>query len=127
MNEFVWQDDYLLGNQTVDSQHKRLFELANQLIKSATKTELTNSAMQLYQHVREHFRAEEDFMKAQGYPDYQKHTAIHDLMLDQLVQVSEKINQDLWQQQEVRAFMQEWIHHILDEDAAINEYLQAKP
>lgn len=126
MSEFVWQDDYLLGNKLVDQQHKQLFDLANQLVKSSRKEDLIDNAMRLYKHVREHFQAEESFMKDHGYPDYQQHVLTHNLMLDKLVHVSDKIRTDEWQQQEVRLFMREWIGHILDEDSAINSYFQSK-
>ncbi len=127
MTEFIWQDRYLLGNQTVDQQHKRLFELANKLVESTSKDELTLQTMLLYQHVREHFRAEEEYMIKHGYPDYLQHVGTHNLMLDQLVNVSDKINKDEWHQQQVLIFMRAWISHILDEDSAINDYFQSNP
>jgi len=124
MNEFVWQDHYLLGNQNIDQQHKQLFELANKMVACSNNNDLTHHAMLLYKHVRQHFREEESFMKSHGYPDYQIHVDTHNLMLSKLVAVSEKIKHGEWQQQQVLEFMREWINHILDEDAAINDYFR---
>ncbi len=127
MSEFVWQDQYLIGNPTIDQQHRYLFELANKLVDSQNQTEQTENAMLLYKHVREHFRAEEEFMKSHQYPAYQKHAATHDMMLGKLVTISKKIHHNDWSRQQVLVFMRDWITHILDEDSAIRDYFHSTP
>lgn len=122
MSEFVWQDQYLIGNPTVDQQHQQLFNLANKLVESKNRDDLLKNAMYLYRHIREHFQAEEAFMKKLGYPDYQQHVEIHNLMLDRMTAISAKINRDEWQPQDVKIFMKEWIAHITEEDKAIGAY-----
>lgn len=124
MGNFIWQDRYLIGNQKVDQQHRQLFDLANQLVRSNNQNDLSENIMRLYRHVREHFQAEESFMKDHAYPDYGQHIATHNLMLDKLIEVSDKINKNEWQQQDVLTFMHEWITHILEEDSAIQDYVQ---
>ena len=126
MNEFIWQNSYQLGHQKVDEQHQQLFDLANQLVESTNQHALAENAMRLYRHVREHFKAEEAFMKERDYPNYESHVATHNLMLNKLVDVSDKINRHEWQQQDVLKFMKEWITHILHEDSTINEYFHAQ-
>ena len=64
-------------------------------------------------------------MKNQAYPDYQHHVDTHNLMLEKLVAVSEKIMLGEWQQPQVLEFMRQWIGHILEEDAAINDYFRS--
>lgn len=127
MSEFVWHDHYLIGNQKVDLQHQQLFNLANNLVQSKNQNDLAENAMLMYRHVREHFQAEEAFMKDCGYPHYQQHSATHNVMLDKLVDVSDKINRHEWKQHDVLKFMQEWIAHILEEDSAINAYCSKQP
>ncbi|MDT4292215.1 hemerythrin family protein [Methylomonas sp. MO1] len=127
MNQFVWENHYLLGNEKVDQQHKELFRLANRLLASKDIHALTENIMLLYHHVREHFQAEEVFMKQNGYPEYQHHVQTHNLMLEKLVEFSNDINQ---QQQlealDVPGFMHDWIAHIVAEDAAINAYFASQ-
>ncbi len=124
MSKFIWQNHYRIGNQIVDQQHQEMFDLANHLVQSKTQADLAENAMRLYQHVREHFQYEEAFMKEHSYPDYETHVGAHNLMLDKLVDVSDKIHKHDWQQQDVLKFMHEWISHILEEDAAFNIYFQ---
>lgn len=125
MNEFTWQARYQVGNEKIDQQHQQLFDLANKLVQSKTQLDLAENVMCLYKHVREHFQQEELVMKAHHYSDYQDHVNDHNLMLDKLVEASDKVNKSEWQQQEVVKFMHEWISHILEKDMAISEYLQA--
>lgn len=124
MNEFVWENQYLLGNEKVDQQHKELFRLANQLVASKDAQALAENIMLLYRHVREHFQAEEAFMKQHGYPDYQDHVKTHNLMLEKLVEFSHGISQQKLQELDVPGFMHDWISHIAEEDAAINAYFK---
>jgi len=63
MSEFTWLDEYKIGNETVDQQHEFLFELANRIVDDESSDQLTEHAMMLYRHVREHFRAEELLMQ----------------------------------------------------------------
>ncbi|MCQ8179904.1 hemerythrin family protein [Methylomonas sp. SURF-1] len=82
--------------------------------------------MRLYRHCREHFEAEESFMKNNAYPSAQAHTASHNLMLDKLVEASRKIQHGDWRQNDTLTFMREWIQHVQNEDRAIGEYFRNK-
>lgn len=122
MNQFVWENYYLLGNEKVDQQHKELFRLANRLPVSKDTQALTKNVMLLYQHVREHFQAEEVFMKQNGYPEYQHHVQTHNLILERAVEFSNDINQQQLEALDVPDFMHDWLAHIVAEDVAINTY-----
>jgi hemerythrin len=92
-------------------------------VRSQNQDALKENAMRLYRHVHEHFKSEETFMKNEGFPDLQKHIENHNLMLDNLVELSDKINKNEWRQQDVIKFIRSWIIHILDEDADIKDFL----
>lgn len=124
MNKFVWEDHYRLDHKLVDEQHEYLFELANKLVHSSNKDELIHNTMLLFRHVREHFSAEEIFMRERRFPGLQQHVENHDLMLIELVGFSEKIQNDEWDLRDAEEFMGQWINHILDDDTVFKEYLQ---
>ncbi|PKD41427.1 bacteriohemerythrin [Methylomonas sp. BW4-1] len=126
MNEFVWENQYLLGNEAVDQQHREIFDLANQLVSSKDTQALAENIMLLYQHVREHFQAEEAFMKQHDYPEYQHHVQTHNVMLEKLIAFSQGIHQQKRQEIDVSGFMRDWITHMAEEDAAINTYLKTQ-
>jgi hemerythrin-like metal-binding protein len=124
MHLFIWQDNFQLDNILIDDQHQKLFDLANNLARATDRDEVTHHTMVLFNHVREHFSTEEQFMRDHHYPSLQQHIESHDLMLVELVSVSEKIQNNEWQQLDIVEFMHRWVNHILDDDTVFNDYLR---
>ena len=124
MSHFVWQQQYEMGDDLVDSQHKNLFDLAEKLVASRTKKELLQNIEPLYQHVKEHFNAEEALMKKINYPTYQEHEKEHNRMLKKLIEMDNKINDDNWNQSEVQGFVENWGKHIIHSDMFFNQYMK---
>ncbi len=123
---FVWQDVYQTGDDLVDSQHKDLFVLAEQLLCSDGHQELTGNFQKLYQHVKEHFTAEEEIMKKLNYHGYNRHINEHNLMLESLADIDRRINRQQWTQQDIETFMDKWGSHIIQSDMAFNDYFKAQ-
>jgi hemerythrin len=124
-----WQEDYRVGDATIDSQHQYLFSLANDLVgASSDKAELTRNAMQLFRYVREHFDHEEAVMRQTGYPGYQGHVALHERLISQLSVISSDIAGDRWSEAGLRQFMNEWlVGHIVEQDTKLGRYIQQDP
>lgn len=124
MSEFNWKTEYNIGNAMVDAQHQNLFDLANQIVDATNSATLTRLFMLFYQHIREHFEAEEQLMKQNAYPDYERHVAIHNQMLDRLIAITETIHAGTWTLADIKAFVASWVLvHILEEDKLLGEYL----
>ena len=100
--------------------------LAEQLLCSDGHQELTGNFQKLYQHVKEHFTAEEEIMKKLNYHGYNSHINEHNLMLESLADVDRRINRQQWTQQDIEAFMDKWGSHIIHSDMAFNDYLKAQ-
>jgi putative two-component system hydrogenase maturation factor HypX/HoxX len=124
MSHFVWQQHYEMGDDLIDSQHKNLFEFAEKLVASSTKKELQHNIEPLYQHVKEHFYAEETLMKKTSYHSYQGHKQEHNRMLKKLIEMDDKINDDNWNQDEVQDFVENWAKHIIHSDMSFNRYMK---
>jgi hemerythrin len=128
MSEFIWQDDYKIGHPTVDAQHQHLFDLANKIVEAESSDTLTHLFMLFYQHIREHFAAEEQLMKTYEYPAYIAHVAIHNRMLDRLNEITQTIADQQWQSTNIRTFVSNWVLvHILEEDKLLGDYLKSRP
>ncbi|MDD2660885.1 MAG: enoyl-CoA hydratase-related protein [Methylococcales bacterium] len=122
MVHFIWQDYYQIGYDQVDSEHKDLFVLADQLVSSITREELIKNSRLIYRHVKEHFRAEEKLMKKSGFRNYKDHVKEHNFMLEKLVDMDRKIANDDWKLSEIEEFMDKWGKHIIHSDMAFNAY-----
>ncbi|MCK5191961.1 MAG: hemerythrin family protein, partial [Methylococcales bacterium] len=121
---FVWQQQYEMGDDLVDSQHKNLFDLADKLVASRTKEELLQNIEPLYQHVKDHFNAEEALMKKTNYRGFQGHEKEHNRMLKKLIEMDNKISNDNWNQSEVLDFVEKWGKHISHSDMSFNNYMK---
>jgi putative two-component system hydrogenase maturation factor HypX/HoxX len=126
MYHFIWHDYYQMGDELVDSQHKDLFILADQLASSINREELIKNAKLIYQHVKEHFSAEEDLMEKSGFRSYKGHVREHNVMLEKLIEMDQKIINADWRQSDIQEFMDRWGKHIIHSDMAFNAYQNEK-
>jgi putative two-component system hydrogenase maturation factor HypX/HoxX len=124
MYHFIWQDYYQMSDALIDKQHQDIFILANQLVSSVNREELTKNIQLIYQHVKEHFNAEEDLMEQSDFQNHKGHVREHDAMLEKLTEINHKIINDDWKQSDIRDFMDKWGKHIIHSDMAFNAYLK---
>ncbi|MCQ8104799.1 bacteriohemerythrin [Methylomonas sp. SURF-2] len=126
MSKFTWKDEYKTGHEIIDEQHRNLFQLANQLADVSDQDEITRLLMLFYQHVREHFQYEEQYMKQTGFSDYAAHVESHNKMLDRLIDISKKVQTKQWAISEIQSFVDSWVLvHILEEDMKFVRELKA--
>lgn len=81
MDPFPFTDDLLTGLEEIDSQHRKLFELANRIADPsppvAVDSTLLGSLAFLSEYVEEHFVAEELAMQEAAYPELTQHVKEH--------------------------------------------------
>lgn len=129
----AWDEGCQVGIQKLDDQHKGLFLTLNKLYdilmshgdSALVDKELTNLMLQ----TRKHFKTEEQFMLKHGYPGYQMHKVMHELLLQQLEDVltlgSNDFEQPWIERLEQADFLHAWlVAHILDEDKKIGAFLK---
>lgn len=83
----VWHDSYECGEPLIDSEHRRLFELANALIEAAFVRDENMAGFEsaldgMLAHMSRHFTDEEDILQQRGYPDLDAHIRAHQLLLE---------------------------------------------
>jgi hemerythrin len=129
MSLFQWKEDYLVGQPEIDTQHKKLFQLADQLHAAMTagkgKDVLTKTLGDLVDYTKRHFAAEEKLMQKANYPEYLQHKAYHDKLTAQVVQFQTEfaagksvVTIQLLQ------FLKDWLqHHIGETDRKIAAFL----
>jgi len=123
-----WKDDYLLGIEKIDEQHKRLFEIAGEiysLMKNQLITDKYDGIVSLISELKDytvfHFTYEQEYLQSIGYRKYFTHKVEHDDFVEKINNVDmEKIDLDHEQYLlELMDFMVEWIaNHILETDRA---------
>lgn len=127
-----WSDDYLLGVEDIDAQHKGFFEATHRLYDSILDCEGEKAVEEALEFLRgyaaQHFQAEEALMQRHGFPGLESHKQLHvaffealDMLLDELRVFGP--SQDLANR--ALEVAQEWlIDHIIDEDSQYATYIK---
>jgi len=79
--QIEWKTDYSVGIKKFDAQHKRLFEMINDLHKGVVERRdretMEKVLVGLIDYTFTHFGSEELAMQEYAYPDYEEHLAEH--------------------------------------------------
>jgi hemerythrin len=124
---FLWRDSYSIGNAGIDSEHQRMFKLADEFFGATDKLKRTDSAVRLFQYTREHFDHEEQWMCEINYPEISDHVQQHNYLLDTLREVTQKVAKDTIPPSELKAFLSALLlGHIVTFDAKLSAYMHQK-
>ena len=87
----LWKDEYKLGIELLDTQHKQLFSLVNKLYEpenqQMTKEELAGILYAFSDYMNVHFKDEEEYMSSIGYPGLLEHIQLHNELVNYLTSV----------------------------------------
>ena len=128
----VWRDDYCVGIDSIDQQHKRLVNLINHLqtaIDYSTGKEFERDALnELVDYTKTHFTYEEGLMRDNDYPDFEAHKAQHEKMFKKVGEVlAEYENDQDTAMSNAVVYLKDWlINHINGTDKQYSSYLIAK-
>jgi len=117
----TWQDNYALGMNEIDEQHKMLFDIMNRLwaaiVRNADSAAVAGILEDLERYTVLHFTEEETFMRSIDYPNFDEHVTYHRKFVQKIVeekalaQKGERVSLDLLH------FLRDWlVNHILIED-----------
>ncbi|WP_159523198.1 bacteriohemerythrin [Sunxiuqinia indica] len=81
VNTIHWKDKYSIGNDSIDSDHIKLFEIYNQLAElintGYNKSTFTEALSKMTDYSIYHFKKEEAYMEKMMYPDLTEHKKEH--------------------------------------------------
>lgn len=131
INMILWKDDYKIGVETIDNQHKKLFEIANsayELLKNNSYIDKYDRIVDILEELRDytvfHFRSEEEYMESIGYKRLLSQKVAHNDFIDKinsinLDEVDENQDKHII---ELLDFIVNWISvHILESDMLISK------
>lgn len=123
---FNWKERYSLNIPTIDTQHKKLFEIGNRAYELAILNdgydhydEIMSIVDELLDYTKYHFEYEEELMEKYKYTGITHQHKEHNFYVDKIKNISEE-NVDADQQKavlDILDFLSEWISsHILISD-----------
>lgn len=131
MSLLRWSESYLVGHQQVDDEHRYLFSMINEFhdafMERHARSDLDRLLNRLVEYTERHFRHEEALMREAGYPDLERHMAIHESLVERIFQLAEKFsNRAVNPTRDTIAFLETWLtDHIRVEDMAFAVFVAA--
>jgi hemerythrin len=132
MSLFQWNESYSVGHTEIDAQHKRLFQLADEMHVAMTagkgKQILNQTLASLISYTKSHFASEERLMQRYNYPDYPKHKVEHDKLTSQVVAFQTDFNAGrAIMTLDLMHFLKNWLaHHIGKTDQRVAAFIREK-
>ena len=132
MEKVSWKDEYSVGVEKIDRQHRHLFEIINKLIDrsgSSSDSKLVSETLtEMLNYAKEHFTTEEELMQEYGYPEIESHKEQHIYFFKTTAELSiNALNKQSMVSREIVEFLKLWLTlHILKCDMKYKEFFKAK-
>jgi len=124
---FKWDDKYSVGIQSIDNQHKEIFEALNRLLeamKMGQGSDVTDQIiLELERYAVNHFQKEEFFFQRFNFQGSTEHITEHQNFIKKVAFLKSELKSGkLTLSFELLNFLKEWIdHHILVVDKQYSE------
>ena len=113
---FEWTENISTGFKEIDDQHKQLFELGHQLLKSDIDS-IKPYILNLYTYTRYHFKTEERIMAENNTSNLIEHKQIHEELIEKLNNATKRFEDNPEKMEEVKRLVFKWItEHICIDD-----------
>ena len=133
---FRWKPEYSVKVDSIDVQHKRLFEIGREAATllfeendADVRLVLARILSELEQYAVYHFTYEQEIMKQYDYPHYETHCTEHEEIIERLSKARELdfAHMDKHDLKNMVDFIFVWIsNHILKTDRRYSKYLNNK-
>ena len=124
-----WREDYRVGVEHIDEEHRGLFALITEFHDrhrgGADPKDLAKILNDLVQYGEEHFRHEEQTMLENEYPAHAAHCRMHEELYLAIFRLSEELAADSSSMtMDTHSFLRNWlVSHILTHDLQFADYL----
>jgi hemerythrin-like metal-binding protein len=121
MSLITWKEEYNLGIEEIDAQHKKMFAIINDLfraMKDSDEKTLKRVLGELVDYADYHFSTEEGYFEKLHYPEKESHIKTHQLYREKIMGfVLEYKDGEKLLPYEILDFLEDWwIGHITGVD-----------
>jgi hemerythrin len=132
LDQFIWNDKYLIGVDKMDDEHKILVDKINHLVVELDQFQKHNDSNKVLtafdamaSYTVEHFKDEEDFMRSFNYPQLPSHSKIHQQLLLQVEAYRTQIIDGTLNDQKLVSFLRNWlVSHIMGIDTKYSKHFK---
>lgn len=132
MAAVAWEKKFSVGIESMDDQHKVLFEIINDIYdnigKKSNNEIIFDLLVKLRQYTVDHFTAEENHLETTGYPELDHQRKEHKVFIDKIVDLEKRYKEGkVILTFEVTSFLKSWlVQHIEISDKKYGAFLAAK-
>ena len=128
---YQFTDDCLIGVDQIDNEHRRLFELVNEVANLLMRNDINRSdvnavLMELDEYAVLHFRHEEEYMMEINDPELPRQKEMHQAFVAKLKEIEKldiEANDDKETLKNIVEFAARWLFsHIISSDTMIGVY-----
>lgn len=118
----LWKEEYTIGLETIDQQHRKFIDILNKLSKSFLsqddRKEVAIVLKELEEYAENHFAFEEKYFRDFNYEDSEEHKKHHEVFRSQIQSFWEQLkNENELLKYDLLQFMDNWLTaHIVKED-----------
>lgn len=129
----TWSEGLVLGDEQVDAQHHRMFEVLSNLVTACSEKNFIGNIKEtldfLVHYTIQHFNDEEALMLRYNFPGYKKHKLRHEQFkgtVSELVQRFEKSDSSSDLSSDLMKVVVRWLtNHIMQEDKKIVAHIRS--
>jgi hemerythrin len=124
-----WNPAFSMGAPALDGQHRRLIELANDILLAVRSGKEPRRIAACFSKIREHtvyhFADEEEFMRTVGYPEWKAHALEHENLRKLVRHHQDKLfREGTVREKDIMAFLKALlVDHVIYSDLGVKRYL----
>ena len=127
---YKWDDKYCIGEPTIDSQHQKIFQICERVMKifqygddARNQRTRAESVKYLKNYTIEHFTSEEKYQRSIGYEGFEAHHQVHEDFARTIAEQETILEEHGYSFETVEQFVtiiNNWlVEHIMDSDQKI--------
>ena len=124
-----WKDEFAIGLEAVDFEHRELIGLINELHADLSRPEsevtVPEFLGEIYAKIAAHFALEEREMRVRGYDEYADHKADHERLLDEIREIMDDYElHGAFDEETLALQLGDWFGtHFRTKDARLHKHL----
>jgi len=124
----VWNENCSVGDPRIDAQHKQIVELINDMYNLVHEGHAHHTLRECLENLRDytvaHFALEEEVMQRIGFPETDRHRAVHRAMTERVLLMYSEFLPGSELSLEVFEYLKKWwLGHIMSVDMNYAPYI----
>ncbi len=131
MRKMAWTAECKIGVEEIDSQHRLLFAIANELLDIENpvrqQDEIRYLIRHLFDYVEKHFQSEEDIFEKNNYPGLKDHKDRHQEIINSIKNTMKEAKSMAELKSSLDTMLEKWIKiHVQLEDRKYSSWAISK-